>query len=205
MNQIVAIMAVACMAYLLGAMPFSLALIRFHGLLDPRSYGSGNIGATNVGRQKKSLGVAVFFLDASKVLCALMLARYAGVSERLLPLLWLLVIFGQSRSVFLNWTGGKGVSCFIAGIASLYPHWFFPLAIPSLALLLLTQRVWVASVTAVGLFGIFSVLSVKDLNLWIHLTVSLWILLLHAPNFKQAASYKQLTHHFPNLFNVFSR
>ncbi|MFW5682846.1 MAG: glycerol-3-phosphate acyltransferase, partial [Phycisphaeraceae bacterium] len=53
-------------AYVVGSIPFGLLLARSRGV-DIRSEGSGNIGATNVGRVLgRRLGIFCFVLDVAK-------------------------------------------------------------------------------------------------------------------------------------------
>lgn len=170
-------------AYFLGSLPLSLILTRFHNMPDPRHYGSRNIGATNVGRKKKSLGIAVFLMDGCKVFLAITIARHLHLHDSFLPLVWSSTILGQTRSMFLKLKGGKGMSCFIAGIAILYPTWFIPLCIPGLTVLLLSSRVWVASVFVVSLFLIFSI-TISTHYLFVHAAITVWIIFMHASNFQ---------------------
>ena len=66
-------------AYLVGSVPFGLLLARTRGV-DLRAVGSGNIGATNVGRALgRKYGILCFVLDVLKGLFPMLLARWIGV------------------------------------------------------------------------------------------------------------------------------
>src|SRR5206468_457317 len=103
-------------AYLLGSIPFGLLIARWFGKVDIRTVGSGNIGATNVGRV---LGfkffVVVFLLDFLKGFLPTFywpgLARQAtGLRLPDLPVLVAVAaILGHNYPVFLRFRGGKGV------------------------------------------------------------------------------------------------
>jgi glycerol-3-phosphate acyltransferase PlsY len=63
MNEWVFIVA----AYLLGSVSFGIVTCRAFGLPDPRTIGSGNLGATNVLRSGKKLAALLTLLgDAAK-------------------------------------------------------------------------------------------------------------------------------------------
>ncbi len=123
-------------AYLAGSIPFGLLVGLSRGI-DPRKSGSGNIGATNVGRLlgMKYFGY-VFALDFLKGMlpmaaASLILSRELAAAERsaMLNLLHLLIGFaaisGHMFSCFLRFTGGKGVAT-SAGVAfGLYPFFTF--------------------------------------------------------------------------------
>ena len=67
------------LGYLIGSIPFGLLLVKFSGLGDIRSVGSGNIGATNVLRTgKKSLAIATLLLDGGKGTLATFIAIQFG-------------------------------------------------------------------------------------------------------------------------------
>lgn len=69
------LLAVAA-AYLIGSLSFAVIVSKFYGMADPRSYGSGNPGATNVLRSGKKKAAALTLLgDALKGLVAVLLAR----------------------------------------------------------------------------------------------------------------------------------
>jgi glycerol-3-phosphate acyltransferase PlsY len=120
-------------AYVLGSVPFGLIVGRSKGI-DPRTAGSGNIGATNVGRLLgKRFFVLVFILDLLKGLLPMLAA---GLVLRGTPDepkkygLWLLVgfaaIFGHMFSLFLGFKGGKGVATSSGVVLGLFPYFTVP-------------------------------------------------------------------------------
>src|SRR6059036_2614739 len=104
-------------AYILGSVPFGLIVGLAKGV-DPRKAGSGNIGATNIGRLLGGKFFAlVFILDLLKglvpMLCAAWIVRrHFQRPDSLVYLLWLLVgfgaIIGHMFSFVLRFKGGKG-------------------------------------------------------------------------------------------------
>ncbi len=123
-------------AYVVGSVPFGLMVGKLKGV-DPRAAGSGNIGATNVGRLLgKKFFAIVFLLDLLKGLlpmlagAAVLRAGAGEVHEARLYALWLLVgfaaIFGHMCSVFLGFKGGKGVATSSGVILGLFPYFTVP-------------------------------------------------------------------------------
>lgn len=105
-------LALACLAaYLLGSVPFAVISSRLFGLADPRTYGSGNPGATNVLRSGNRKAALVTLIgDAGKGAVAVLAARAAGFSEFETGLVALAVFIGHLYPVFLKFKGGKGVA-----------------------------------------------------------------------------------------------
>lgn len=102
-------------AYLLGSISFGVLASQFFGLPDPRTYGSGNPGATNVLRSGKKAAAAVTLLgDAGKGWLSVVLARYAspnwGITDTVVAAVALAVFLGHLFPVFLRFQGGKGVA-----------------------------------------------------------------------------------------------
>lgn len=114
------IAAVLMGGYILGSVPFGLVLTRLAGLGDIREIGSGNIGATNVLRTgNKFLALLTLVLDIGKGAIAVVIAEY------FYPGLGLYAgggaFLGHVYSVFLKFTGGKGVATFIGILIALNP------------------------------------------------------------------------------------
>jgi glycerol-3-phosphate acyltransferase PlsY len=98
-------------AYLLGSVPFAMISSRLFGLADPRSYGSGNPGATNVLRSgNKKAALLTLLGDALKGWFAVYAAQRMGFGEIVIGLVALAVFFGHLYPVFLKFKGGKGVA-----------------------------------------------------------------------------------------------
>ena len=103
--------------YLVGAVPFGYLVARARGV-DIFKHGSGNIGATNVGRVLgRPFGVLVFVLDFAKgalpVVAARALAPHYVVnlrSEELGVVAGLAAVLGHLFPVYLRFHGGKGVA-----------------------------------------------------------------------------------------------
>ncbi|MDR0234597.1 MAG: glycerol-3-phosphate 1-O-acyltransferase PlsY [Zoogloeaceae bacterium] len=106
------ILAFSCLAaYLLGSVPFAVVSSRLFRLADPRTYGSGNPGATNVLRTgNKKAAVITLIGDAGKGAVAVLAARAAGFSEFEVGLIALAVLIGHIYPIFLKFKGGKGVA-----------------------------------------------------------------------------------------------
>lgn len=106
--------------YILGSIPFGLVLTRLAGMGDIRKIGSGNIGATNVLRTgNKPLALLTLLLDIGKGAIAVLMC------EHFLPGLGLFsggaAFIGHLYSIFLKFTGGKGVATFIGLMLALNP------------------------------------------------------------------------------------
>ena len=120
-------------AYLFGSVPFGLIVGKSRGV-DPRTAGSGNIGATNVGRLLgKRFFFVVFLLDLLKGMLPMLAAKWAlraAAEEPRTFFLWLLVglaaIVGHMFSVFLGFKGGKGVATSAGVVLGLFPYFTVP-------------------------------------------------------------------------------
>lgn len=113
-------------AYLLGSLSFAVIVSRAMGLPDPRSFGSGNPGATNVLRTGRKSAAALTLLgDALKgwgaVVLARVLAPQFGLSESIVLLCALAVFIGHLFPVFFRFQGGKGVATALGVLVGLDP------------------------------------------------------------------------------------
>ncbi|MFA5371843.1 MAG: glycerol-3-phosphate 1-O-acyltransferase PlsY [Sideroxydans sp.] len=102
-------------AYLIGSISFAVLMSKVFGLADPRTYGSGNPGATNVLRSGKKVAAALTLLgDAAKgwlaVFLAIRFAPHDGKELLLVALVALAVFIGHLFPIFLKFQGGKGVA-----------------------------------------------------------------------------------------------
>ncbi|HMC15026.1 MAG TPA: glycerol-3-phosphate 1-O-acyltransferase PlsY [Albitalea sp.] len=107
--------AATLVAYLIGSLSFAVIVSRLMGLSDPRSYGSGNPGATNVLRSgNRRAALLTLLLDALKGYLPVMLVaqfgpRY-GLGDGTLALVALAAFLGHLWPVFFHFKGGKGVA-----------------------------------------------------------------------------------------------
>jgi acyl phosphate:glycerol-3-phosphate acyltransferase len=105
----------AVLAYLVGSLSFAVIVSRLMGLGDPRSYGSGNPGATNVLRSGNKLAaILTLVLDALKgylpVLAVTFWGPPHGLGEGTAALVGLAAFLGHLWPVFFGFKGGKGVA-----------------------------------------------------------------------------------------------
>lgn len=109
-------------AYLLGSVPFAMISSKLFGLADPRSYGSGNPGATNVLRSgNKKAALFTLIGDALKGWVAVFIAQKMGFGDNLIGLVALAVFFGHLFPIFLKFKGGKGVATAAGVLIALDP------------------------------------------------------------------------------------
>jgi glycerol-3-phosphate acyltransferase PlsY len=152
-------------AYLVGSIPFGLIVGLAKGV-DPRKAGSGNIGATNVGRL---LGgkffFIVFILDLLKGALPALAAGavlHFEVPDRTSCLLWVLVGFaaslGHMASIFLKFKGGKGVATSGGVLLGIFPYFTLP-GLAGIAvwgiIFLISRYISVASIIGSAAFPVF--------------------------------------------------
>jgi acyl phosphate:glycerol-3-phosphate acyltransferase len=121
---VLAIVLLLVAAYLLGAIPTGYLVGRWVKGIDIRQHGSGGTGATNVLRTVgKGAAIAVLSIDLLKGLLAVRLAAAAwpqilaltptpnpGWQPWVLMLAGLMAVIGHSKSVWINFTGGKSAA-----------------------------------------------------------------------------------------------
>lgn len=164
------LLAVFAIAYLLGAVAFSVLLARAFGLPDPRSYGSGNAGATNVARSgNKTAALLTLALDMGKgaAAVALVLPAAASLGFELgeaqaavaVAVAGTAAVVGHIFSCFLRMRGGRGV----ATAFGVYLAWGWVLAAGVAAVWLFVFALWrysslaslAAAASAVVLFAAY--------------------------------------------------
>ncbi len=97
-------------AYLLGSIPFGFLVAKWRGV-DISQVGSGNIGATNVGRNLGwKTGTLVGVLDFGKGYFAVLLAKHLFIQDWQIITISLMPVIGHIFPVWLNFKGGKGVA-----------------------------------------------------------------------------------------------
>jgi glycerol-3-phosphate acyltransferase PlsY len=140
-------------AYLIGSLSFAVIVSRLMGLSDPRSYGSGNPGATNVLRSgNKKAAVLTLVFDALKGAVPVLLVSFYGarfgLGEGTLALVALAAFLGHLWPVFFRFVGGKGVATAAGAILAL--NWMLGLMMLAvwLAVAFLTRYSSLAAIVA---------------------------------------------------------
>ena len=115
MNALILPIVATIVAYLIGSLSFAVIVSKAFGLNDPRTYGSGNPGATNVLRSGSKKAAAVtLLLDALKGFVPVLLVKVFGpqfgLSEGTLALVAIAAFLGHLFPVFFQFKGGKGVA-----------------------------------------------------------------------------------------------
>ena len=113
-------------AYLIGSLSFAVIVSRLMGLNDPRTYGSGNPGATNVLRSgNKAAAVLTLLFDALKGFVPVLLVKEFGAPyglyEGTLALVAVAAFLGHLWPVFFRFKGGKGVATAAGVLLGLNP------------------------------------------------------------------------------------
>ncbi|MHB1051475.1 MAG: glycerol-3-phosphate 1-O-acyltransferase PlsY [Thiobacillus sp.] len=113
-------------AYLIGSLSFAVIVSRAMHLPDPRSFGSGNPGATNVLRSGRKIAAVLTLLgDALKGWVAVVLARWLApqfsLTDDIVLLCALAVFIGHLYPIFFSFKGGKGVATALGVLVGLNP------------------------------------------------------------------------------------
>ncbi len=156
--------ALAVGGYLLGSIPFGVLVCKSFATVDPRTAGSYNIGFSNVLRVAgKRAGVLTLIGDMGKGWLVGGAARYSLDHEALVLLAALCPIVGHMHSVFLRFSGGKGVATAFGAVVGVAPA----VGAALLGLWLASVAVWrISSVGALVAFGSFPVVAILMGRSW---------------------------------------
>ncbi len=168
-------------AYLIGSTPFGVIIARLHNV-DLRSKGSGNVGATNVGRViGAKWGLICFALDVAKGLAPVLIAVFlvrggsgelptAAQQGSLLGVAFG-AIAGHVFSFWLKFRGGKGVATSLGVVLGVFPYFTYPGLCAFgvwIAVTAISRYVSLGSIVAAAAFvGLFAAFNAADLAaLW---------------------------------------
>lgn len=168
-NPLILFAVFPLVAYVIGSTPFGVLIARAHKI-DLQKQGSGNVGATNVGRiLGRRWGFFCFFLDVAKgltpVLAASFLIRTSWQSCSAMQQTSLLgvafgAIVGHVFSFYLKFRGGKGVATSLGVVLGIYPFYTFPALAAFgvwIVVTLISRYVSLGSILAAGGFIAFFV------------------------------------------------
>jgi acyl phosphate:glycerol-3-phosphate acyltransferase len=134
--------------YLIGSIPVGVLVGRAFGF-DPRAVGSGNVGMTNVARAGGKIPAAITFIgDTLKGLLPVAMARAAGLGPGGLAVVAFAAFLGSIASIFLHFTGGRGVATSLGLWIVLAPVAVAIAAAAFLAVIALSRIVSLASIAA---------------------------------------------------------
>jgi glycerol-3-phosphate acyltransferase PlsY len=139
--QTLASISVLLLAYLIGAIPVGVLVGKLLGF-DPRAVGSHNIGMTNVGRAGgKGAAALTFAGDVLKGLVPILIGKALNVSAGGLGLIALATLLGAIYSVFLGFSGGRGVAAAFGIWLGLAPGSVAPLLLAVFLIVLAFSRI----------------------------------------------------------------
>ena len=181
------LLSATIVAYLIGCIPFAVVVSKAFGLDDPRSFGSGNPGATNVLRTGNKLAALLTLLgDAAKGAIAIGVAAALGVPSDLFGWIGLIAFLGHVFPITLGFKGGKGVSTSAGVLLALY----WPLGLATLGTWLFMAFTFryssLSAITAALMAPVFAVAMGLPTSVVVPVTIMATILLIkHAGNLRR--------------------
>ena len=173
MNLFLRILVVSISSYFLGSIPSSYIMGRLIRGIDLREHGSGNLGAANTFRiLGAKAAVPVLLFDVGKGFIAVWyFARFGGDSFVFPLVAALLVVVGHNYSVFLKFSGGKGVGATTGAFVALAPYGVLISFVIWLAVLLISRVVSLASMTAAAFLPIAIIISNRFFESNVHFSI----------------------------------
>jgi glycerol-3-phosphate acyltransferase PlsY len=175
-------------AYLLGSVPSGVLVARLMGGADPRSGGSGNIGATNVlrtlGKKAAVVTLAGDFLKG--VIPVVMATVFLPGTSVFIYLTAAAAILGHDFSFLLAFKGGKGVATTIGTITALNPLTALLLLATWVAVVVVTRYSSAGALTAATMAPVFALFVAKDGPFTVFcLFAAALLIFLHRENIKR--------------------
>lgn len=174
-------------AYLLGSISFGIIFSKLFSLPDPRTVGSGNIGATNIARSGKKLPAILTLLgDALKGWLPVWLALQSNMLMWVVASVGLAVFFGHLYPIYHKFKGGKGVATAL-GVMLAISAWLALAVLATWALVFAISRISsLSAIVTAALAPAFAwiLLPYKDYVLMV-LVMSLMLVWRHKSNIKK--------------------
>lgn len=209
----------AALSYLSGSIPFGYLLVRIFRGEDIRKMGSGNIGATNVSRKSRPLGILTLLLDAVKGLVPVMLSLwwshtghhestlaatsaqveaaralahpYVAHTFLLASIAAFFAIVGHIFPVWLHFRGGKGVATGLGAWIGLAPRGVLVMVLVFILMVAVFRYISLGSITAAAIFPV----AARLLHDYHETPAMLW--------FMAASSLLIISKHHANIQRIF--
>ncbi len=180
-------------SYVIGSIPTGIIVTRFMGAADPRKIGSGNIGATNVGRSAgKTAGIVTLAGDCLKGLLPTLAALKLYPSVQVVGLAGFAAFLGHIFPVFLGFKGGKGVATALGVFVVISPLATLLSAVLFAVLVGVFRYVSVGSMVAAAAMPLFLGLFVPSASyILLGAMVAVVIILRHGENIKRLLAGKE--------------
>lgn len=172
------------LGYLIGSVPNGLLLGKILWNVDLREHGSKNIGATNAYRTLGAAPAALIFIaDLLKGIIGVWLGSYLVGTPLAMVIGGIVAIIGHSWSIFLRFTGGKGVATGLGVIAMLMPQVTLIIFVVWCITVYFTKYVSLASIIAAGLVPICSYFFAEPIEyLYFSILAAVFIIYRHKSN-----------------------
>lgn len=181
------------LAYLIGSIPTGIIIVKLFGGVDPRSAGSGNIGATNVGRTSgRSAGVLTLIGDLVKGALPTYGAFLLYPETSFVSLVGLASFLGHLFPIYLKFKGGKGVATACGVMLVISPIATLLSALVFVILVAARRYVSLGSIGAAAMLPVFlSFLTKGRPYLPVGVLISTLVILKHKENIRRLAEGKE--------------
>jgi glycerol-3-phosphate acyltransferase PlsY len=180
-------------AYLLGSVPMGILVSKAFGGVDPRRSGSGNIGATNVGRTSgKAAGVLTLIGDVLKGAVPVFAAFALFPEPPFVAAVGLSAFMGHLWPVFLGFRGGKGVATALGVMIVIAPVSTLLSALVFLATVIFKRYVSLGSMVAAAMLPVFlSFFPASRPYMPMGVVIAVLVIVKHKDNIKRLVEGKE--------------
>lgn len=183
---------ILALSYFLGSIPFGYLLTKATTGTDIRKAGSGNIGATNVFRKNRAVGILTLLLDIGKGYLAVAAAGWLGGGTSWQCAAAVAAIVGHVFTVFLVFKGGKGVATGFGAFLALTPAPAGTTIIVFFLAAFATRYVSLASILATAAYPLWVYLyHGPRLVFWAAMIGSILIIAKHYKNIRRLLAGKE--------------
>lgn len=180
------------LSFFIGGIPFGLIIGKVFKKIDIREHGSGNIGATNVGRViGKKYAVLTFLLDGLKSFLPVFFAKYFyGI--QFATYIAFFVIMGHIFSPWLKGKGGKGISSLMLALLAIDYVLFLIMALTWVLCFKITKISALSALLSTFVMLISSFFVVEKFCFCVLFIVSCVVFYAHRSNIKRLVKGEEL-------------